>query len=150
MLVALPIAAVVPLMAYLALEPAIATCANPSFASSRLEFLLGTMAGIPAVSYAAIAGWAIVRRRWKALGILAGLTLITSTLFAAVWIGIDSRLMPAIEQYGTLGWYLIVLPGAYASGLLAVFGWGIRAATRLPQRFRSQRVAERNPLPITS
>ena len=70
-LVALPIAAVVPLMAYLALEPAIATRANPSFASSKLEFLLGTMAGIPAVSYAAIAGWAIVRRRWKALGILA-------------------------------------------------------------------------------
>ena len=108
------------------------------------------MAGIPAVSYAAIAGWAIVRRRWKTLGILAGLTLITSTLFAAVWIGIDSRSMPAIEHYGTLGWYLIALPGAYASGLLAFLACAIRAAARLPQHFGSQRVAERNPLPITS
>ena len=146
MLLALPIAAAVPLMAYLAVEPTLATRSNPLFASPRLEFLLGTVVGIPVVFYATIAGWAIFRRRVRSLVIVAVLTLITSVLFAALWCWIDRKSMPAIENYGAAGWYLIALPGAYATGVLAFIGWGIRVAARLPERFRRRRVVEREPL----
>ena len=48
--------------------------------------------------------------------------------------------MSSIERYGESGWYLVLLPGVLAAGLLALIGWGIRAAMRLPQRFRRNRV----------
>ena len=51
--------------------------------------------------------------------------------------------MPAIEHYGSRGWYLALVPGVYAAGVLVLFGWLVRIVrlkpdlrmSRLPGKF---------------
>ena len=47
--------------------------------------------------------------------------------------------MPAIEHYAWSGWYLAVVPGAYAIGMLVLMAWMVRGLHNLPRR--SGRVA---------
>jgi hypothetical protein len=95
---------------------------------------LGSLAGIPIASFAAVAGWNLVRRRWRHLAILAGLTVLASLAIGLVGLRIDIRSMPPIEHYSWSGWYLAVLPGAYSVGLLLVMAWTIRGMLQLPRR----------------
>ncbi len=143
-LMALPIAAVVPLMAYVVLEPVIAARADSLSISARMQFVVGTLAGIPVIFLAGVAGWSVLGRSVKTAAALAALTLVASAVMAAGWLWFDSRSMPAIEQYGSAGWYLIVLAGAYATGLVALCAWLMRGALRLPRRSRRPSVAEAN------
>jgi outer membrane protein assembly factor BamB len=135
-LMALPIAAAIPLTAIVAVEPLIPTLPAPYPSSSRMLFTLGTLAGIPIVSFAAVAGWSLVRRRWRSLALLAGLTILASLVIGTVWLWTDFRSMPTIEQYTWSGWYLAVLPGAYAVGVLMVMAWATRGALRWARRPR--------------
>ena len=89
LLMALPVAAAVPLTAFVALEPLIPTLPAPYTVSSRVLFTLGTLAGIPIVTFAAIIGDSVIRRRWKRLALLAGLTVLASLATAAIWIRLD-------------------------------------------------------------
>ena len=114
----LPVAAAVPLSAFVVLEPMIPVLPAPYPSSSKVLFTLGTLAGIPIVSLVAAAGWSLVRRRWRHLFVLAGLTVMASFSVGLAWLWIDARSMPAIEHYTWSGWYLAVLPGAYAVGVL--------------------------------
>ncbi len=126
LLMALPVAAAVPLTAFVVLEPLIPTLPAPYAFSPRVLFTLGTLAGIPIVSFAAFVGWTLIGRRWKRLALLAGLTVLASLATAATWLWLDLRTMPAIEHYSGSGWYLAVLPGAYAVGVLMLVAWAIR------------------------
>jgi hypothetical protein len=134
LLMALPVAAAVPLTAFVALEPLIPTLPAPFPSSSKVLFTLGSLAGIPIVSFAAVAGRNLVRRRWRRLALLTGLTVLASLAIGLVWLQIDIRSMPPIEHYSWSGWYLAVLPGAYSLGLLLVMAWTIRGMLRLPRR----------------
>jgi len=135
-LMALPIAAAIPLTAFVAVEPLIPTLPAPYPSSSRMLFTLGTLAGIPIVSLAAMAGWGLVRRRWVSLALLAGLTILASLIIGIGWLWTDFRSMPAIEHYSWSGWYLAVLPGAYAVGVLMLMGWATRGTLRWARRPR--------------
>jgi hypothetical protein len=146
---ALPVAAAVPLMAYLVLEPMIEARPDSLFASTKLQFILGTLAGIPLIFLAAVAAWALLHRRAKTLAALTALSLAASAVIAAIWLWVDMKSMPAIEQYGPPGWYLIALPGVYASGLIELIKWLIRRAARLPQRVRRRRMGETHQLPVS-
>ena len=84
----------------------------------KLLFALATVAGIPVVTWAAVAGWSLVRLRWRSMALLAGLTVLASAAIAAAWLRFDGRAMPAIEHYGRSDWYLVLVPGAYAAGVL--------------------------------
>ena len=148
-LMALPIAAAVPLMAYLILEPVIAARADSLSVSARLQVVLGTLAGLPVIFLAAIAGWSVVRRSVKPAAALAALTLLASAAIAAGWLWLDRRSMPAIEHYGSAGWYLIGLAGAYVAGLGGLWVWLIRGALRLPPRSRRRDVAEANQVLVS-
>ncbi len=135
-LMALPVAAAVPLSAYLTIEPFMPAQVAPLPPNPRLLFALATLAGIPILTFAALAAWSALRLRWKPLVLLVVLTAVASAVIAAVWLRIDGRAMPAIEHYGRSGWYLVVGPGAYAAGVLIVIGWMLRSAYRWLRRPR--------------
>ena len=44
------------------------------------------------------------------------------------------RSMSSIEYYGAPGWYLVLLPGVFAAGLLALSGLTMRMLVRLMRR----------------
>ncbi len=67
-LMALPVAAAVPLMALLTVEPIFAARSDPWIASAKLEFAVGTLVSLPILAYAAVACLGLVARRWKGLG----------------------------------------------------------------------------------
>jgi hypothetical protein len=141
LLMALPVAAAVPLTAFVALEPLIPTLPAPYAFSSRVLFTLGTLAGVPIVVLAAFIGRSAIGRRWKRLALLAGLTVLASLATAVTWLWLDMRTMPAIEHYSGSGWYLAVLPGAYVVGVLMIVAWAIRKIVlwrpRQPRRVAS-------------
>jgi hypothetical protein len=135
-LMALPVAAAVPLSVFQTFEPLIPAQVGTTPVSPRIVFVLATVAGLPIVLYAATAGWILVRGRWKPLARMAALTALASAITAAAWLWADSRAMPAIEHYGRSGWYLVVVPGAYAAGVLILIAWPLRRAYRWLKRPR--------------
>jgi hypothetical protein len=78
LLMALPIAAAVPLTAFLTLEPLIPILPDPFPSSAKILYALGTLAGIPAVACAILVDWSLIRRRWRTLALLVGLTALAS------------------------------------------------------------------------
>ncbi len=122
LLMALPVAAALPLWVFQTVEPLIPTQIGVTPVSTRLVFVLGTLTGLPIVLYAVSIVANLFRRRWKALAWVAGLTVIGSALIAAAWLWADSRTMPAIEHYSRSGWPLVLVPGAYAVGVLLLIG----------------------------
>ncbi len=91
LLMTLPIAAAVPLTAFVALEPLIPTLPAPFPSSTRVLFTLGSLVGIPIVTLAAFIGWSAIGRRWNKLALLAGLTVLASLATAATWLWLDMR-----------------------------------------------------------
>jgi hypothetical protein len=132
-LMALPVAAAVPLLIYRVMEPLIPVQVGPLSASARLVFTLGTIAGIPLLTCtfsAFMAGWSLIRQRWQPLVLLVDSTVLASLAVAAAWLWIDSRAMPAIEHYERSNWYLAVIPGAYLIGIIVPVGWLVRRIHR--------------------
>jgi hypothetical protein len=139
-LMALPVAAAIPLAVFQTRASLLPAQIGTIPASDRLMFILGTLAGLPIVLYAGLAGSILLRRGWPHALALLGLTIVASALIAAVWLGIDSRAMPAIEHYGRSEWYLAAVPGAYAAGVLIPVVWTLRVAYRLLRRPRRAEV----------
>ncbi len=140
-LMALPVAAAVPLWVFQTFEPAIPDRFGSIAASARLVFVLGTLAGIPIVLLAGTAAWSLVRGRWKPIAWMAGLTVVASSAIAAAWLWADSRTMPAIEHFSRSGWPLVLVPGAYVVGILLPIAWTLRRAYRWLRRPRRPEVA---------
>ncbi len=140
-LMALPIAAAVPLSAFLALEPVIPipTPTAPLPSSPMTLFALGTAAGVPVVTYVVLAGWSLIRWRWRTLGLLGGLTVLASLMIAAIWLWADLRNMPANEHYSPSGWYVALLPGAIIASALVLIGLAIKRLNRWI-RWRAMRI----------
>ncbi len=138
-LMALPLAAAIPLRVFQFVEAMIpGEIGGRPFASSTI-FLAATAAGVPIVALAAAIARAFFGVNWRALAIIAGLTLAVSVLIAAIWIGIDSRKMPAIERYDRSDWPLLALPGAFVSGVLVLAGWSFRGLSRAVMSFGCRR-----------
>ena len=144
-LMALPVAAAVPLTAFVLLQPVIPVLADPFPSSPRILYTIGTLVGIPLVALPVLAVWSLMTRRWVRLAWLAGLTIVASLGIAGAWLWADMRAMPAIEHYSWSGWYLIVLFGAYAVGLLSAIAWAARSSFRL---FARPRRPEPGPVPV--
>jgi outer membrane protein assembly factor BamB len=134
LLMALPVAAAVPLTVFQTVEPLVPAEIGSQPVSSRVVFALATLAGVPIVVFTVAVGWAFARRRWRRLALVAGLALVTSAIVAAAWLWRDSRGMPAIEHYDRSNWHLATLMGAYSVGVLILVGWPIRAAYRILRR----------------
>ncbi len=88
------------------------------------------MAGGPIVVLAAAVGQALLRRRWKALAGVIGLTIAISAILGIGWVAFDIQTMPAIERYARDEWPLVLVPGAGATGTLLLLGWFLALAVR--------------------
>ena len=138
-LMALPLAAAIPLMTFLVLEPVLPVGSGLLIASEQRLFITGTAAGLPIVLSLLLVFFSLVKGRPRPLAILAGLSIVASSAIAAIWIAFDMRSMPAIEHFGRAGWYLVVLPGAYAASVLFLLGWLIQTTIARVRRRRLQR-----------
>ncbi len=121
LLMALPVAAAVPLWVFQTVEPMIPVQIGSTPVSARIVFVLGTLVGLPIIVYAGVVAWTLIRRKWKLLAGLVVLTFIISALLAAGLLWEERRLMPAIEHYDRSGWYLVIVEGAYATGFLLLW-----------------------------
>jgi hypothetical protein len=135
-MMALPLAAAVPLMLFLTLAPWLPVGTGRLMATEMRVFLAGTLAGVPIV---VCASW-IIRNlchlRYRPFALMTGLTVFASSAVAAVWIGIDMQSMAAIEHYDRAGWYLVALPGAYAAAVLCLVAQAVVRAGALSRRLR--------------
>jgi hypothetical protein len=138
LLMALPVAAAVPLSLFQTVEPLVPVQIGPWPASTRLVFVAGTLAGIPLVAAAVLVIGCLVRRRWKPLAWFAGSSLAASVILAGVWFWSDRRSMPAIERYDRSNVYLAGLLGCYAVAVLVVLGGSVRGIVRAIWRRRTR------------
>jgi hypothetical protein len=129
-LMSVPVAAAIPLMAYLTVVPLLPPSTSPVLASDTRMFIGGTLAGLPVVLCVAWACVCLVRLRLKAIAALAGLLVVVSLAVAGVWLRIDMNSMAEIEHYGGRGWYLVALPGAYLGAVLWLIGIVVCGAFR--------------------
>jgi hypothetical protein len=117
---ALPVAAAIPLMCFLFLEPSLPVGSTSLLSTERRLFIFGTLAGLPIIFCVAWLARSLVRLRPKPALALATLTILTSLATAAVWFWFDMKSKSAIEHYSATGWYLVALPGAYAAVMLVL------------------------------
>jgi hypothetical protein len=129
-LMALPVAAAVPLMVFLTLVPRLPLGASPLLATEMRMFVTGTLAGLPILLCLVWLASSLVRVRWRPVLALLGLIVVTTVVVAGGWLWFDRRSMAAIEHYGREGWELVLLPGVYAAAVLWVLARGLRGAYR--------------------
>ena len=68
LLMMLPVAAALPLTAFSVVEPLVPSIPSPYPASTKTVFFVGSLAGVPIVSFVATAGWILIQRRWRPFG----------------------------------------------------------------------------------
>ena len=121
-LMAVPVAAALPLMVYQSLAPWLPVGEQVWLATPWRVFLLGTLAGVPVV----LGGWwvvaAVVRGRWRRVLAMVGLVVVATLLVALGWTWVDRKSMDVnLEHYDWEGWGLGFLVGGY----LAAVVWGV-------------------------
>ncbi len=131
-LMALPVAAAVPLTAFQAVEPLlpVPSASTPLPSSPLALFALGSAAGVPLVAFVLVVGLTLFRKRWRTLIFLTGFTLLSSFTIAAIWLWFDMRTMPPIEHYSRSGSELALVPGACAASVLMLIIWLTRQTSR--------------------
>jgi hypothetical protein len=133
-LMALPVAAAVPLMVLLTIVPRLPLNSSPPLASESRLFVTGTLAGLPILLCISWMGASLVRVRLRPILALCGLIVLSTLVVAGGWLWLDRRSMAAIEHYGWEGWALVFLPGAYAAAVLWVCGRMLMAVYRFLTR----------------
>ncbi|MHB1556668.1 MAG: FG-GAP repeat domain-containing protein [Isosphaeraceae bacterium] len=130
LLLALPLAAAVPLFALRAFEPMMPHTIGAVAVSPRRIYLALTMGGAPLVAFAIVAGWSMVRFRWRTLLAMAAVWLVSSAAVEVAWIAYDIRSLPPPGYYDRSGWPLALVPGAGATGIVLIIGSILRRPIR--------------------
>jgi len=137
MLLALPVVIAIPLGVYLTLKRLLpGGLCGPIEDYPVLIFTLVSLAGLPPLAYLALVASTLVRRRWRQLALIVGLTAIMAAVVGTYWLRSDMQSMPAIEHYSRSPWHLLAWPAAYALGMLVLIGWALRSAGRMTMRLR--------------
>ncbi|MHB1556669.1 MAG: hypothetical protein ACYC61_04205, partial [Isosphaeraceae bacterium] len=135
-LLALPLAAAVPLYALQFFEPLIEAGIGGTMVATGVIYTVATLAGAPLVAFAIATGSSLVRLRWRRLLVLAALLVVCSALVAASWIAYDIRTMPPPAHYDRMGWAFVLLPGVEVAGSIVILGWILRRPMRWLMRSR--------------
>jgi hypothetical protein len=90
-----------------------------------------SMIGLPIVVYTIAFGSALVRRRWRKLGLLVATASLAAILIAAVMLRSDMRAKPLIEHYDWSGWHQAGYRGAYVAGALMLLARPARGLWRI-------------------
>jgi hypothetical protein len=94
--------------------------------------------GLPTVAFLGAAAHALARRRWRRLGGLVALWAVAAPAVAALQLRAAPPLEPW-QSYRPDGWPLVLLPAAYATGLVLLAALSIRALVRGLLRLSSPR-----------
>ena len=81
------------------------------------------LGGLPVVAFAGRLGADVWHRRWRRLAASLGLCLAVSTALAALFLWFDRQFDP-LDHYTYDGWPTIVVPGAYATGVV-LLAWAL-------------------------
>ena len=130
-LLILPIAAAIPLMTYLTLEPWLPVYPAHLLRSEQRVFIIGSLAGIPIVYFVVRFSASVFRGRWKAALVLLALTAAATLILAGAWLWFDRKSMAAIEHYDRDGWYVVLLPGAYLAAVFCALGHAALGSFRM-------------------
>ncbi len=131
LLMALPAVVAIPMAVFLTLWSVTPSRAYLTPGDQIVAFVVATLGGLPVVVSVTLIGSSLLHGRWIRLVVLAVLTVLASVAIGAFWLSSDLLRKPAIEHYTWSGWHGVVLPGAYAVGVLALIAWGIRGSARL-------------------
>jgi PQQ-like domain len=133
-LMMLPVVAAIPLMVLLTLVPWLPLASGRLLGTERRLFLTGTLAGVPIVLCALWLCASLVRLRFRPVVTMAGLTAAATLVVAGCWLWFDRKSMAAMQHYDREGWYLVLLPGAYAAAVLWAAGRMLMAIYRFVTR----------------
>jgi hypothetical protein len=100
-----------------------------------------SMTGLPILFFAAALGSAVVRRRWRKIGVLVAGACVAALLIGAITLRSDMLAKPLIERYDWSGWHQAGYLGAYAMGVLVLLARPARAIARFVWRLARRRRA---------
>jgi outer membrane protein assembly factor BamB/predicted Ser/Thr protein kinase len=140
-LLALPVAIGIPLVVYLALRARFPDFAGYSTAILIGALMLVSLAGLPILAFATSLGASVLRRRWRRLAILLGLTVMVALVLGGLQLRSDMRTMAAVERYAWSGWYWLAAEGAYGMGVLLLLAQIVSAGHRVAMRRRIKRIS---------
>jgi hypothetical protein len=126
--------------------PELSVPAGTSFLRDALVALAILLGGLPVVAFAGRLGADAWHRRWRRLAACLSLWLAVSTALAALFLWFDRQLDP-LDHYTYDGWPTIVVPGAYAMGIVLLvwaFLKGVVVAALRVGRSLRQFVARRH------
>jgi hypothetical protein len=92
------------------------------FQSNLPALAIGLAVAGPALIPVVLIARAVTRRHWGAVGGLVACTLLAGLILSGVALAIDMRRMEPAEHYSWHGWYLVLVPGASAAGIVLVAG----------------------------
>ncbi len=136
LLLALPIAAAVPLSALSFFAPLIDAQIGKTMFAAGVIYIVATLAGATLLAFAGATAWSLIRLRWKRLLAITALLLVSSAAAACVWIAYDIRTMPPPGHYGRSEWALVLVPGVAVAGSLILLGWILRRPMRWLRQLR--------------
>ena len=83
-----------------------------------LRVALLSLSGLPVVAYTFAFILALVRRRWKKIGVLVAGAVVPAVMILTLSLWAVSNAKPAIEHYNWSGWHQALIWGAYVAGVL--------------------------------
>jgi hypothetical protein len=149
LLLALPVAVAIPIAMLIMVKSMLREAYMASWSDTTLALAGASFAGLPVLKYTDLVGQSLFRRRWTRCAWLAGLTVLASAALGACWLGFEMRRMPAIERYHWSGWSMVLLPGAYSVGVVAVIASAARGAARLVSGLGRRLLAAGRPRPAS-
>jgi hypothetical protein len=146
MLLALPIVVAFSMAAFQTFVSAAPSAAGASTWQAIAGFGRATLGGLPVVVYVALFGSSLICRRRRRLVKLAILSVLATGVVAGFWLLEDGLRKSAFEHYTVTGRYLVIVPGLYLAGVLAMVALAVRRAWRfVVKQWRSRRAVAMNP-----
>jgi hypothetical protein len=105
---------------------------------AALTLLGAALVGLPAVLFAAAALWVVAQRRWVRLGLLLLAVLAAGVALGWVSLRFDWPTPEPGDHYSWAGWYALLLPAAYAVGVMLFLGRAGSFVARLWRRLRGR------------
>ena len=145
LLLALPAVVAIPLATFLTVLSVTPSMAGATALQAITGFSLATLGGLPVVVDVILIGSSLLRRRWRRFVMMAVLSVLVTAGLGAYWWRADRQRMPIIEHYVWSGWQVVIVPGLYLVGVLAMVAWAVRGAARFVWKRRRRRALAMNP-----
>jgi predicted Ser/Thr protein kinase len=150
LLLAIPVVAALPLSVVLMISSAYPDqVKNTGHWIVLLSLVAFSILGLPSLVYPYVLFNNLLRRRWRRVVFLLGLTALSTLAVATYMLQRDRRAMPSLEYFDWSEWYSVVPLGAYATGVLLIIGSTASGVVRRVRPWLTKRRAENDALSLT-